>query len=301
MMFDVCDIWPDCAEAVGMLRNPMLVGTARFLEKRVYKRARRIGVVTRGFTGNIAAKGIPAGKIALLPDWVDPDTYDASRVDREAVREELQLGERFVVSFLGNFGLLMGIEKILEAARVVQERDPRVLFLFVGKGAALPMMEQRMREWNLKNVRIIPYQPRERVPALLAASDVLIVTYMQNDITLITVPSKIYEYMSIARPIVAGVDGVIREILEEAGCALVSQERDPRELAEHILALKADPDRGEVMGAAGRAYAQQHFAFRKVAADYELAVIETATGVPPRATAPAAVADAPADAVPAGE
>src|SRR5438552_17452722 len=128
---------------------------------------------------------------------------------------------------MGNFGLIMGIESILETAKIVKTRDPDILFLFVGKGVALPMMEERIRTDALDNVRIIPYQPREKVPELLAASDALIVTYKKTQITQITVPSKIYEYMAIARPIVAGVDGVIAEILDEAQCGFVSRERDP--------------------------------------------------------------------------
>jgi colanic acid biosynthesis glycosyl transferase WcaI len=278
LVFDVCDIWPDCAVAVGMLRSRILIGLSHWLEKLVYANSTRIGVVTRGFTENIHSKGVLRGKIRLLPDWVEPDVYDSSRVDTQALRAEYGLEGRFVVSFLGNFGLLMGLETILETARMVRESDPDVLFLFVGKGVALPMMEEKIREWELTNVRIMPYQPRDRVPGLLAASDALIVTYMKNEITLITVPSKIYEYMSSARPIVAGVDGVIAEILSEARAGLVSRNREPAELAEMISRLKHDPELCSEMGANGRRYAIEHFAFEKVAADYEVALIETVSG-----------------------
>ena len=276
MMFDVCDIWPDCAVAVGMLRHPLLVRGAFWIEKVVYDHSKRVGVVTRGFTENLVAKGVPRGKVSLLPDWVEPDLYDSTRVDRDAVRRKHGLEGRYVVSFLGNFGLLMGLEKILETARIVKETDPQVLFWFVGKGVALPMMEERIREWGLDNVVIIPYQPREMVPSLLAASDALIVTYRQDAITRITVPSKIYEYMSSARPVVAGVEGVIREIIGEAGCGLVSEARDPREMAGFISRLKADPELSRTMGEKGRRYASEHFSFAKVAADYERTVRETA-------------------------
>lgn len=276
LMFDVCDIWPDCAVAVGMMKPSLMLRVAQWLEKKVYHASTRIGVVTRGFTGNIVAKGIPEEKVRLLPDWVDPDLYDPAKVDRTKSRIKYDLENRFVVSFLGNFGLLMGLEAILETARLVQERDPEVLFLFVGKGAALPMMEEKIKKDNLQNVRIISYRPREEVPALLQASDVLIVTYMKSDLTMITVPSKIYEYLSIARPIVAGVTGVVGEILSDANAALISEKRDPQELAEHIMTLKNDPQRGDAMGASGRQYAIDHFSFARVATDYETAVEETA-------------------------
>lgn len=276
LMFDVCDIWPDCAVAVGMMKPSLMLRVAQWLEKKIYNGSERIGVVTRGFIGNIEAKGVPREKIRLLPDWVDPSLYDPAQIDREDARKRYDLHDRFVVSFLGNFGLLMGLEAILETARIVQERDPGILFLFVGKGAALPMMEAKIQSDKLQNVRIIAYRPREEVPALLQASDVLIVTYMKSDLTMITVPSKIYEYLSIARPIVAGVSGVIGEILTEAGAALISNDRDPQEMADHIMTLKNDPARGDAMGLAGRRFAIEHFSFAKVAADYEDAVAETA-------------------------
>lgn len=275
LMFDVCDIWPDCAVAVGMMKPSLLLRIAMWLEKRIYAASARIGVVTRGFIGNLLAKGVPREKIRLLPDWVDPELYDPSKIDRSEARRKYDLEGRYVVSFLGNFGLMMGIDKILDTAKIVQEQDPEVLFLFVGKGAALPMMEERMKKDNLQNVRIIPYRPREEVPALLQASDVLIVTYMQTDITQITVPSKIYEYLSIARPIVAGVSGVISEILEESKAALISHDRNPQEMAVHIMDLKRNPSKGDEMGRAGREFAIRHFSFLKVAEDYDLAVQET--------------------------
>lgn len=280
LMFDVCDIWPDCAVAVGMMKQPLLVRIAFWLEKKIYQASTRIGVVTRGFTENLVAKGVPREKIRLLPDWVDPDLYNPANIDREAARKEYDLEGRYVVSFLGNFGLLMGIEKILDTAKIVQEQDPNILFLFVGKGAALPMMEEKIKADNLQNVRIIPYRPRHEVPAMLHASDVLIVTYMKNDLTMITVPSKIYEYLSIARPIVAGVTGVVADILTEADAALISRERDPQEMADHILTLKNSPERAAQMGQTGRQYAIDHFSFAKVAADYNQTVQETAAGKP---------------------
>lgn len=288
LMFDVCDIWPDCAVAVGMMPpRGLLLRVAQWLESAVYRQSERIGVVTRGFTENLVAKGVPREKVRLLPDWVEPAIYDETLVNREAVRAEFALDGRFVVSFLGNFGLIMGLEAILETARIIRQRDPDVLFLFVGKGVSRPMMEERIRRDGLDNVRIMPYQPRSRVPELLAASDALIVTYKRTPITLITVPSKIYEYMSIARPVVAGVEGVIGEILREAGCGIVSEERNPSEMADAILRLKSDPELCRTMGQAGRRYAIEHFSFDKVAADYELAIMETAVGghPEPRVTA----------------
>lgn len=270
MMWDVCDIWPDCAIAVGMLENTLLRKIGFALERIVNNHAKRIGVVTRGFTENLVGKGIPREKIRLLNDWVDLGIYDASKVNREEARRQWNLDGKFVASFLGNFGKLMGMDALMETARVVQERGIEdVLFLFVGKGVELPIMEDRIKRYNLRNVRIIPYQPREYVPQLLAASDVLLVTYRKDPITLITTPSKIYEYMAIERPIVAGVEGVIREILTEAECGLISPERNPEEMADHILAIREMPDRGAEMGRKGREYASRHFTFQKVSADYE--------------------------------
>ena len=276
MMFDVCDIWPDCAIAVGMLQNKFLQRIAFWFERKVNTYARRIGVVTRGFITNLTDKGVPLEKIRLLPDWVDLSVYDASLVDREAARQRWDLDGKFVASFLGNFGLLMGLEALMDTARVMQQRGhDDILFLFVGKGAALPMIEDRIKQDQLRNVRVMPYQPRELVPSLLAASDVLLVTYRKDPITLITTPSKIYEYMAIERPIVAGVEGVIGEILTEAGCGLISPTRNPEELADYILQVKAMEDKGDAMGHKGREYARRYFTFEKVSADYEQAVIET--------------------------
>lgn len=276
LMFDVCDIWPDVAVAVGMVREGWFLRFARWLEAGVYRQADRIGVVTPGFTTNLVAKGVPSEKVRLLPDWVMPDLYDPALANRDEVRREFHLEGRFVAAFLGNFGRIMGLGALLDMAAILRQRDPDVLVLFVGKGVEQPMIEARIAADGLDNVRIIPYQPRHRVPHLLSAADALLVTYCPDPITRITVPSKIYEYMSMERPVVAGCEGVLAEILREAGCAEVVEDRDPVRLAEAVLALKADPDRARRMGKAGRVHAMNHFAFQKVAADYEQVIAETA-------------------------
>jgi glycosyltransferase involved in cell wall biosynthesis len=276
LFFDVCDIWPDVAVAVGMVREGLFLRMARWLESRVYRRSKSIGVVTPGFTTNLVAKGVPESRVRLLPDWVMPDRYDPAFAKRDETRREFQLNGRFVAAFLGNFGRIMGLGALLDMAVILQQRAPEVLVLFVGKGVEQPMIEERIARDGLQNVRIIPYQPRHRVPDLLAAADALLVTYCPDPITRITVPSKIYEYMSMARPVVAGCEGVLATILEEAGCAEVVEDRNPERLAEAVLALKADPERAARMGEAGRYYAMDHFCFQKVAADYEQTIAETA-------------------------
>lgn len=276
LMFDVCDIWPDVAVAVGMVREGWFLRLARWAERWVYGQSERIGVVTPGFTGNLVAKGVPEDRVRLLPDWVMPDQYDPQQAQRDSTRQEFGLDGFFVAAFLGNFGRIMGLGALLDMAAILKERAPSVLVLFVGKGVEQPMMEARIAAEGLTNVRIIPYQPRNRVPDLLAAADALLVTYCPDPITRITVPSKIYEYMSMARPVVAGCEGVLAQILERAGCAHVIQDRDPARMAEAVLDLQADPDRAQEMGDRGRQYARDHYAFQKVAADYEQAITETA-------------------------
>lgn len=280
LVFDVCDIWPDVAVAVGMVRPGLFLRMAAKLESWVYGHSRRIGVVTPGFTRNLEAKGVPATKVCLLPDWVMPDVYDPAKANPGALRAELGLEGRYVAAFLGNFGKIMGLSALLEMAKILQERDPEVLILFVGKGVEQPMMEQTIARYGLTNTRILPYQPREKVPDFLAAADSLLVTYNPDPITRITVPSKIYEYMSMARPIVAGCEGVLASILEQAQCAYVVTDRSPEGLATAVLKLKADRKAAEAMGRNGRVYAQDNFSFERVATDYESMLRQAAESHP---------------------
>jgi glycosyltransferase involved in cell wall biosynthesis len=258
-IFNVQDIYPQTAIDLGLLRSRWLIRLAEAMERHIYRRARWITVHSPGNREVLIQRGAQPEKVVVVPNWVDTAMIRPGPRDN-GFRQGHQLDEgAFVVSFAGTMGFAQGLETLMEAAALVQER-PEVLFLLVGDGALRPALEQRVRELKLSNVRFLPMQPREEYPALLQASDVSLVTLSQRVATPV-VPAKLLSIMASGRPVIAAVPGGgdAAAIVREAGCGLWVEPESPRQMAEAVLRLQADRALGEAMGQRGRRYAEQHF------------------------------------------
>ena len=112
-------------------------------------------------------------------------------------------------------GNACGLGVALEAATQLQRTLPDVLFLFVGEGAEKEQLVSLAQRQGLRNVRFLPQQPREKIPALIQASDLCLVLLKKADVFKTVIPTKMLEFMACGRPVILGVDGQAREILEK--------------------------------------------------------------------------------------
>jgi glycosyltransferase involved in cell wall biosynthesis len=146
----------------------------------------------------------------------------------------------------------------LEAARLLADR-PEVRLVFLGDGKEKPTLERRAAELGLKNVLFLPPVPKNEMAAALAGADACLAILKPIEAYKTTYPNKVFDYMAAGRPVVLAIDGVIREVVEAAGCGVFAQPGDPAALAEAIRRLAADPAGSHRMGLAGRRYLEQHF------------------------------------------
>jgi colanic acid biosynthesis glycosyl transferase WcaI len=267
MVFNAQDIWPDGLISMGKLRNRMLIRAFRGLERFTYKAARRITLLSEGMKENLLRKGVPASKIAVLPNWVDLEAVRP--VEKEnAFRRELGLEGRFVVLFAGNLGFAAGLEAVLRAAELLQkERD--LVLLLVGEGSVKEKLVQSARALNLENVRFVTTQPPERLSEVFGAADVSLVT-LRSTMGAFSVPSKTMAILASGRPVLASVpaDSEVRRVVDEAQCGLWVPPEDPDALAAKVEILRADRQRLEWFGRNGRRYAMDHFDRTEVVARY---------------------------------
>jgi len=122
-------------------------------------------------------------------------------------------------------------------------------------------------------VRFVGQQPREKIPAYITASDVCLVLLKKSELFKTVLPTKMLEFMSCARPVILGVDGHARNVMERANAGLFVPPEDSAELADAILRLAADPGLRESLGRNGRQYVLQHFS-RQQAAEVYLDVLQ---------------------------
>jgi len=264
-VFDIRDIWPDVAVDAGEFAPDAPItrlgrGLARFL----YRRADRILPVTELKRERIAAQGVPADKLAVVTNGVDLDRVPDAVPDR---RKELGLARRFVVLYAGLIGIAQGVEIAVETSHRLAD-DSRVHFLVVGDGVRRAAIEQEVSERGLTNITMLPRQPREAMPALLATADVCLVPLSAAGIV-DAVPSKLLEAWAHRRPVILAAQGESAKIVQEAGGGLVVAPGDGAALAEAVRRLADEPETSGAMAEAGRAYVEARYDRRDLARQME--------------------------------
>lgn len=255
-VFEVRDLWPASIVELGaMRRGTVIMRFLEWLEAAMYRRAKLIVVVAESFVEAIAARGIPREKIVVVTNGVDLGLFRP--MPREPARKSLGLPEGFLATYVGTHGMAHGLGLVLDVAKLVEADGIR--FLLVGEGAEKAELMRRAEVQGITNVTFFDQQPRDRVAELYAASDVCLVLLRKVELFKGVIPSKIFEFMGAARPILTTVDGESRAILERAGAGQYSPPEDAVSLAAALRALAADPVRLAAMGAAGRAFVEAHY------------------------------------------
>ena len=266
LVFEVRDILPQQAVDVGMIRNPFLIWFLQAIEEFLYRRARRVVTVAQASMDAIVTRGLPAGKFAVIENGIREDLFAPGPKDN-AIREEFGWQGKFIAMYVGAHGVSQGLYTLLEAAEQLRDRDD-VRLVFIGDGADKPGMMAWAHERDLSNVEFLPLQPKERMPELYAAADACFVPLRKGGYFTINIPSKIFEIMACARPIILGATGQALRIVEAAGSAIPVTPEDASAYADAVLRLHDDPGLCRQLGEKGRAYVLDHFTRRQKAEQY---------------------------------
>ena len=265
LVVNIQDVFPDAAVETGAITNRRIIGLARWLERVSYHRAAAITVLSEDLAENVRAKVKPSrrARVHVIPNFVD--TEFISPADRlTPLRTELGIGEEPVVLYAGNVGFSQSLEMVVDAARVT----PQATFLINGDGAARAALQERAA--GLSNVRFSGYQPKERVPEVLATGDIHVVP-LKKGLGRVSVPSKTYSILAAGRPVLAAIDPgtEVPRMLRASGGGVEVPPDDPQAFVAALHELLADREAAEAMGAAGRRWVQNEASPGSVAAAYE--------------------------------
>ena len=269
VILNLQDILPDAAVHVGMLTNQKLINILEKLEKFAYQKATKISVIADGFTKNLLQKGVPADKIIEIPNWVDINFIKPLSAENNYFRSENKLEGKFVVLYAGNIALTQGLETVIEAATGLNHIQD-IAIVIVGEERALAKLSRYCQKHDTQNVQLLPFQPRKKLPEMLAAANVGLVVQKQNVIAF-NMPSKIQVLLASGSAIIASVPetGTAARAIETSGGGLVVNPEDPDALAQAIIKLHSNPDLVKTLGQKGRQYAEEHYAFELALDQYE--------------------------------
>jgi glycosyltransferase involved in cell wall biosynthesis len=269
-VFEVRDLWPESLAAVGMgdgksLLHRALAKIAGFL----YRRSDHIVVVTPAFEDHLVERwSVPREKISIVENGVETDLFAPQHAVE--LRKRLRAENKFVVSYIGTMGMAHGLETLIAAATQLQETNPEIVFLIVGEGAEKDKIIALARERSLNNLQFVDQQPREKIPAYIAASDVCLVLLKKTDVFKTVIPTKMLEFMSCARPVILGVEGQAHSILEEARAGVAIEPENSEALVNAVGYLAANREMAHALGQNGREYIVRKFSRRNTAEKYIL-------------------------------
>ena len=278
-VFEVRDLWPESLTAVGMgdagsLLQLCLARIAGFL----YQRSDRVVVVTPAFEDYLVEHWrVPREKISVIENGVETQLFAPDSAT--AMKRQLGAEGKFVVSYIGTIGMAHGLNAIIESAIQLRHSNPEIVFLILGEGTEKASIVARARDHGLENVRFVDQQPREQIPAYISASDVCLVLLKKADLFKTVIPTKMLEFMACARPVILGVDGQARAILEEAGGGLVVEPENSDALVRAIRLLAANPEMAAQLGRNGREYMVRKFSRRETADKY-IRILERLLNLP---------------------
>ena len=267
-VFEVRDLWPESLAAVGMGNaNSALHRSLARIAGFLYRQSDRIVVVTSAFEEYLVNRwNVPREKISVVENGVETDLF--SPQNSEQLRTNLGIQDRFVVSYVGTMGIAHGLDTLIEAAERLQKTAPEVLFLLIGEGADKQRLTNIADVRGLRNILFLDQQIRSKVPAFISASDASLVLLKKTELFKTVIPTKMLEFMSCARPLILGVDGQARDIMEHARAGIFVEPENADQLVNAIVSLKRNRELREELGKNGRRYILQNFSREKTASTY---------------------------------
>lgn len=254
-LFEVRDLWPAFAVAVGVLKNRLLIWLSENLERFLYRHTDRLIVNSPGFIPFVTQRG--ARRVELVPNGADPAMFQPSTREKDFLKQ-YDIDEKFIAMYAGAHGLSNDLSVVLEAAaRLMDRKDIRIVF--VGDGKEKPHLLDEASRLNLANVTFIPSQPKNRMADVLASADACIAILKPIELYRTTYPNKVFDYMAAGKAVILAIGGVISDVVTGEGAGIAVTPGDAVELAQAIRTLADNKELTCSMGQAGRKAVEQRY------------------------------------------
>ncbi|WP_288148492.1 glycosyltransferase family 4 protein [Bacteroides acidifaciens] len=236
-VMEVRDLWPESIKTVGAMKDNLFIRYFEWQEKRCYRSARRIIVVTDSFKKKLTERSIPSSKIAVIKNGVDRRLFTPMPKD-EQLLNELGLQGKTIIGYIGTHGMAHKLDFILECAKHIEKRQPRFHFLFLGNGAEKQHLLQLKEKLDCRNVTMLNSVPKTEVKRYISILDICLINLKKSELFTTVIPSKIFENAAMRIPILMGVDGEAREIVETYGAGKCFEPENEKDFLDKLNQLQ---------------------------------------------------------------
>jgi glycosyltransferase involved in cell wall biosynthesis len=241
------------AEEQEKMRGLEMKDLARAAERYIYQNTDRVLVVSENLKQFVASCGVPQARIHVLPNAVDAERFSAAATSTK-IRGRYQLEGKHVIGFVGSLKPWHGTDTLVAAFAQLQRTAPHAHLLIVGEGPARNDLEQAARGLQLNGaITFTGNVPHEEIPHYVAAMDVTVAPYVPSEHFYFS-PIKIFEYMVMAKPVVAGKIGQVEEIIREGENGVLFEPGNIAQLTAALAHLANDPELRRRLGESARAW-----------------------------------------------
>lgn len=239
-VMEVRDLWPESIAAVGAMKKGRIYNILESVELSLYKSANKIIVVTDAFKEKIAQRGISHEKIKVHKNGVLLDRFIPGPKNSKLLRNYPQLQDKTIFGYIGTLGMAHGLKFIINALPKIQANITNAHFLFIGEGAEKDNLIAQANELKLENITFIPFVSKREVVDYLNLMDVALVNLKKSDTFKLVIPSKLFEAAALEKPILLGLEGESKIILEDYNAGIAFLPEDEEDFVEKCSKILDD-------------------------------------------------------------
>ncbi len=267
LIFNVSDLWPESAEKLDFVTNKSVLKLAYKMEAFFYKKAKLITAQTQGIVKNIQQR-FPSKDVYWLKNGVDLSVFNPDIIYSNW-REQNGFKETdILILYAGILGYAQGLETIIQASLKIKSHS-YIKFIFLGTGPVKEKLVLLKEELKAENVIFFEPVTKQEIPQIVKAADVSLVPLKKLDLFLGAIPSKIFENLAMAKPLLLGVDGEARDLFDfQAKASVYFEPENEDDLAKKVLLISENKQLREELGNNGRRFVKEYFDRDKIAESF---------------------------------
>ncbi len=236
-ILEIRDLWPESIKAVDAMEESLLLKLLDQIVLFLYRKADRVVVVTDAFKERINKCGVPNERIHVIKNGVHLEKFQLSGKDEKLIKQH-HLENKFVVAYIGTHGMAHNLDFILECASKVT--NPKIHFLFVGDGAMKKRLLEKVKKLALANVTMLDPVMKSEVPRHISVADVSLIPLKKRDTFKKVLPSKIFENAAMQKPILLGVEGEAKAVIEYFNAGLCFEPESENDFLKQLNRMYDD-------------------------------------------------------------
>lgn len=265
VVYNVQEIYPDILK----LESGFVLKFLRWMEYKVYNGSDAVTTIDKVFYDTIVSRFKDHSSLHIIPNFVDTELYHEVEWEGKLDEKQFPMNDSIKLLYAGNIGHAQSWEPLIELAD--KTRDLNVEYIVIGEGAKRVYVEDEIKKRDLQKLHLLPYQPRELMPAILSYSDASFI-FMAPEMDGDGFPSKVYTIMACGRPllVLSGENTPIVNFLRDKGCAKLITEKNFDEKVNLMLdwLTTVTKEKLSEMGKKGVADIRKHYTKEIVTEQY---------------------------------